>query len=67
MEFTDSISESISESMQWQVSLGVIQEEVLSTNGQKQERNGRTLGHKISFWGAENVLGLNSGGDCTTL
>lgn len=33
----------------------------------KQERNGRTLGHKISFWGAENVLGLNSGGDCATL
>ena len=66
MEFTDSIRESISESM-WQVSPGVIQEELLSTNGQEQERNGRTLGHKISFWGAENVLGLNSGGDCTTL
>lgn len=48
-----------------QVSLGVIQEEVLSTNGQKQQRNGRTLGYKISFWGAENVLGLDSGGDCT--
>ena len=50
-----------------QVSLGIIQEEVLSTNGQKQQGNGRTLGYKISFWGAENVLGLDIGGDCTTL
>lgn len=43
-----------------QVSLGIIQEEVLSINGQKQQGNGRTLGYKVSFWGAENVLGLDT-------